>query len=184
VLARPVLVGFVAASVLLVAGCSSDQPKGTSATPRLPSAPSSVAPSLGPSAAAELEALTAYRGMWDAFVEAAKTSNAGDPALRDYASDQALSLIASGLLSDREQGRVTKGDLVLNPKVTKVKPAQEPSEATVLDCVDSTNWLLYRTSGELWDNEPGGKHRTTATVKISDGTWRVSSFILEESGTC
>jgi hypothetical protein len=182
VLTRQVLVGLVAASVLLGAGCASDEPESTSSTP--PPAAPSAPPSLGPSAAAERDALAAYRGMWSSFVEAAKTSDAGDPALRDHASDQALSLIASGLLSDREQGRVTKGDLVLNPEVTEVKPEQSPSEVTVLDCVDSTKWLLYRTSGELWDNEPGGKHRTTATVKLSDGTWKVSSFILEESGTC
>jgi hypothetical protein len=182
VLIRRVLVGLVATSVLLGAGCSSDKPESTSTTQ--PPAQPSTAPSLGPSAAAEQEALTAYRGMWSAFVEAAKTSDAGDPALRNYASDQALSLIASGLISDREQKRVTKGDLVLNPEATEVKPAQAPSEVTVLDCVDSTKWLLYRMSGELWDNEPGGKHRTTATVKRSDGTWKVSSFILEESGTC
>jgi hypothetical protein len=183
VLARPVLVRLVAVSVLLMAGCGSDKPESTSSTPP-PSAPPSAAPSLAPSAVAEVDALAAYRGMWSAFVEAAKTSDAEDPALRSYASDQALSLIASGLISDREQGRVTKGDLVLDPKVTEVKPAQAPSEATVLDCVDSTKWLLYRTSGELWDNEPGGKHRTTATVKRSGSTWKVSSFILEESGTC
>jgi hypothetical protein len=182
VLTRRVLVGLVATSVLLGAGCNSDKPESTSTTQ--PPAPPSAAPSLAPSAAAEQEALAAYRGMWSAFVEAAKTSDAEDPVLREYASDQALSLIASGLLSDRDQGKVTKGDLVLNPRVTKAKPMQAPTEVTVLDCVDSTKWLVYRTSGELWDNEPGGKHRTTATVKHSDGTWKVNSFILEESGTC
>jgi hypothetical protein len=182
VLIRRILIGLIAATVLVGAGCASDKPESASITP--PPAPPSTEPSLEPSAAAERDALSAYRGMWSAFVEAAKTSDAEDPALRSYASDQALSLIASGLISDREQGRVTKGDLILNPTVTEVKPAQAPSEATVLDCVDSTKWLLYRTSGELWDNEPGGKHRTTATVKRSDGTWKVSSFILEESGTC
>ena len=46
--------------------------------------------------------------------------------------------------------------------------AASASEATILDCVDDTNWLEYKTSGERWDNKPGGKHRTTATVKAVD----------------
>jgi hypothetical protein len=46
--------------------------------------------------------------MWNAFVEAAKTSDPVAPNLRQYASDQALKLIASSLYTDRDQGRVTK----------------------------------------------------------------------------
>ncbi|RZU48771.1 hypothetical protein EV385_0495 [Krasilnikovia cinnamomea] len=178
---RPVLVGLVAASVLLGAGCSSGKPKGAP-VPQPPS--TSSTPSLEPGATAERDALIAYRGMWSAFVEAAKTSDPEAPDLGKYASDQALRLIASGLYTDRDQGKVTKGNLILSPKVTGVKPAQAPTEVTVLDCVDSTKWLEYKVSGEPWDDKPGGKHRTTATVKNSDGTWKVSSFILEESGTC
>ncbi|MGC9667450.1 hypothetical protein ACNTMW_12945, partial [Planosporangium sp. 12N6] len=177
-----VLVGVVAGIVLLGAGCQSGK-SGDTPT-KTPSAASSATPSLGPSAAAARDALTAYRGMWNAFVEAAKTSDPDAPDLGKYASGQALRLIASGLYADRSQGKVTKGDVVLNPKVTDAKPAQAPTEVTVLDCVDSTKWLEYKASGELWDDKPGGKHRTTATVKLSDGTWKVSSFILEESGTC
>lgn len=177
---RPVLVGLIAASVLFGAGCTSDKPKNAPSSP----APTSAAPSPGPSTAAERDALIAYRGMWSSFVEAAKTSNPEAPDLPKYASNQALRLIASSLYTDRQAGKVTKGDLVLNPQVTEAKPTQAPTEVTVLDCVDSTNWLKYKTSGELWDDEPGGKHRTTATVKLTDGTWKVSSFILKESGTC
>ncbi|RZU51278.1 hypothetical protein EV385_3088 [Krasilnikovia cinnamomea] len=178
---RPVLVGFVAASVLLSAACSSDNPKVAPATQQ-PS-PSAL-PSLGPNAAAERDALIAYRGMWSAVVEAAKTSDPEAPGVRKYAMDQALRLITSSLYTDREQGKVTKGDLVLNPKVTGAKPAQAPNEVTVLDCVDSTKWLKYKTTGGLADDKPGGKHRTTATVKLTGNTWKVSSFLLEESGTC
>ena len=178
---RQLVVGLVAASVLL-AGCScggsGKAPTGT------PSATPSTTPSLGPSAAAERDAVAAYRGMWDAFVVAGKVSDPDASDLRKYASDQALKLIVSSLYTDREQGKVTKGDLLLNPKVTEVRPASAPTEATVLDCVDSTNWLKYKASGGLWDDKPGGKHRTTAMVKFADATWKVSSFILEESGTC
>ncbi|WP_412736047.1 hypothetical protein [Krasilnikovia sp. MM14-A1259] len=168
--------------LLVGAGCTSGKsdssPNGTS------SPTASSAPSLGPRAAAERDALAAYRGMWSTFVEAAKTSDAEAPELRKYASDQALRLIASGLYNDKKQGKITKGEVVLDPKVTEVKPEQVPTEVTVLDCVDTTKWLVHKASGELWDDKPGGQHRMTATVKQSDGAWKVNSFILEESGTC
>ncbi|WP_018788576.1 hypothetical protein [Micromonospora sp. CNB394] len=122
--------------------------------------------------------------MWGAFVDAAKVSNPDAPDVRRYASDQALRLIVNSLYTNREQKKVTKGSLALNPRITQVKPEQAPTEAEVLDCVDSTRWLEYKVSGGLWDDKPGGKHRTTATVKFTGGTWKVSSFILEESGTC
>ncbi|MET7820480.1 hypothetical protein [Micromonospora zamorensis] len=168
--------------MLLSTACSRGEPDESSRTTQ-PSTPATTT-SLGPSAAAEKEALTAYRGMWDAFVDAAKVSDPDAPDVRRYASDQALRLIVSSLYTNREQKKITKGSLALSPKVTQFKPEQAPTEAVVLDCVDSTQWLEYKVSGGLWDDVPGGKHRTTATVKLSGGSWKVSSFLLEESGTC
>jgi hypothetical protein len=181
-LARRAVVGPVCALVLLGAGCSASEPDAIPTGDALPPAPSST--SLGSSAAAERDALAAYRGMWSAFVEAGKTSDPDAPDLRRYASDQALRLMVGSLVTDRELTKVTKGDLVLDPKVSQVTPVEAPAEVTVLDCVDSTRLLKYRASGELWDDKPGGRHRTTATVKVADGTWKVSAFILEELGTC
>lgn len=170
-LATPLMLMAVA-----LAGCHSGG-RGHQPTASAGSATPTVSASTGGPGDA---AVAAYRGMWAAFVEAAKTSDPDAPDIRKYASDNALKLIVGGLVSNREQGKVVKGNLVLNPKATSVSA----SEATILDCVDATNWLEYKTSGELWDNKPGGKHRTTATVKAVDGTWKVSSFNLEGTGTC
>jgi hypothetical protein len=182
VLTRPVLVCLIAASVLLGAGCSSDEPKPVPATPPSPSP--SATPSLGPSAVAEQDALTAYRGMWDAFVEAAKTSDSDAPDIRKYASDQALKLIFTSLYSDRSNQHITQGELHIEPKVTALKPVDVPAEATIADCVNDETWLKYKASGGLVDDVPGGKHRTTATVKRTADGWKVASFILREKGTC
>lgn len=179
---RRVLVGLVAASVLLDAGCSSGKSK--SAPTSSPPAPSSVAPSLAPSAAAERDALAAYRGLWNAVVEAGKTSDPEDPNLRKYASDQALSLIVSSLYTDRDRKHVSLGELQIDPKVTYVKPPETPNEATVVDCVNDEKWLKHKASGGLVNDVPGGRHRTTATVKRTPGGWKVASFILKEAGTC
>ena len=69
VFTRQVLVGLLAASVLLAAGCSPDKQTNVPTGPPLAS---SSAPSIAASAAAEQDALVAYRGMWSAFVEAAQ----------------------------------------------------------------------------------------------------------------
>jgi hypothetical protein len=118
--------------------------------------------------------------MWAAFVEASKTSDPDAPDLRKYASDNALKLIVSDLVTNREQGKVVKGNVVLDPRAVTVSPA----ETTIQDCVDDSHWLEYKKTGELWDNKPGGKRRMTATVKSTAGTWAVSAFRLEGLGTC
>src|SRR5437868_5732726 len=79
VFTRQVLVGLLAASVLLAAGCSPDKRTNVPTGPPLAS---SSAPSIAAGAAAEQDALVAYRGMWKAFVEAGKTSDAESADLR------------------------------------------------------------------------------------------------------
>lgn len=179
---RQMVIGVVAVGALL-AGCTSGgsakKPTGTP-SPVSPSA----SPSLTPAGAAERDALTAYRGMWNAFVAAGKVSDPDAPDVRKYASDQALRLIVNALYTNREQKKVILGDLKIDPKVTAVSPSADPTTATISDCVDSTKWLEYKKSGGLVDNVPGGKHSTTATVKQTNGVWKVSSFFLEDAGTC
>ncbi len=164
---------------LALAGCHSGSGKqGTQPSP-VPSSPSPA-----PSAVAAAGAVAAYRGMWKAVVAASAVPDPDAPDLRRYASDDALKLIVGNLVIDRDQGKVVKGDVVLNPTVTALQPADQPTQATVTDCVDATNWLVHKKSGELWNNERGAKHHNTATVKLIDGVWKVSSFTLEKGGTC
>jgi len=122
--------------------------------------------------------------MWKAVVAASAVPDPDAPDLRRYASGAALKLIVGNLIVDRDQGKVAKGNLVTNPTVTALQPPDKPTQATITDCVDDTNWLEYKKSGELWDNQPGGKHHNTATVTLTDGVWKVSSFTLEVKGTC
>jgi hypothetical protein len=150
-----------------------------------PSASSTTSsPSPAPSALAAADAVTAYRGMWTAVVAAATVPDPDAPDLRRYASGDALKLLVGNLVIDRDQGKVVKGDVDLSPTVTALEPAEHPTQVTITDCVDATNWLEYKKSGDLWNKEPGAKHHNTAILKLTDGVWKVSSFTLEKGGTC
>ncbi|MGH3717137.1 MAG: hypothetical protein ACRDT4_27295 [Micromonosporaceae bacterium] len=131
-------------------------------------------------------ALKAYRGMWGAFAVAARTADPTSPGLKRYATGEALKIIVKSLAVDRERGYVSKGEPVLDPRVSRLKPSGRPVEATVIDCADGTRWLKYhRDSGELVDDKPGGRHKVTATVKdVGDGVWKVTYFVAEGVGTC
>jgi hypothetical protein len=122
--------------------------------------------------------------MWDSFVAAGKVSDPDAPDVRKYASNQALRLIVNDLYTNRQLKRVIRGDLKIDPQVTGVKPASDPTEAAITDCVNDEKWLVYKTSGGLVDDVPGGRHRTTATVKRTEDSWKVDSFFLEKAGTC
>lgn len=176
---RLLLVGLVAVSVLLAAGCATPRP----APVRSPAAPSPT-PSADPGAAAEQDALAAYRGMWNAFVEAAKTSDADAPQLRRYASDDALKLIVNALYTNHERGKVILGQLRIDPRITAVTPPEAPTEASVVDCVDDEDWLEYKTSGGLFNDTPGGRHPTTATVRLGSEGWQVTRFVVQGDSSC
>ncbi|MFV2021702.1 hypothetical protein [Micromonospora sp. LOL_023] len=179
---RRLMACLVGALALFATACGSDE---TYETPSTSSpATASGTPSLDPADEAERDALRAYRGMWDALVEAGKVSDPDAPDLRRHASDQALRLIVKALYINREQGEVVLGELVLDPEITALVPATDPTTATVLDCVNDENWLQYNVSGGPVNEEPGGRHRMTATVNRTAEGWRVSSFLLEETGTC
>lgn len=178
---RRIRSAVVAAALIVITGCESSHP---SAKPSRSAASPSTTPSMSANAIAERDALAAYRGMWDAWVEAGKTSNPDAPALRTYVSGDALKLIVGALATNQHNQHVSLGNVVLDPKISEVKPPEAPTMAIVKDCVNTENWLNYKASGGLVDNVPGGRRVMTATVSATDGTWKVSAFQLGRVGTC
>jgi hypothetical protein len=149
--------------------------------------PAPPAPGLTTSAPSPLvlptkDALDAYRAMWDAVVSAAKTADPDAPGLRRYATDKALARIVMVLYLDHEQDQVVLGTLAMAPSVD----AEESTgtEIHIRDCVDTSLWLVYRASGGLVDDTPGGPHATAATVTDSGGHWMVSTLDIGEVQTC
>lgn len=149
-----------------------------------PSTPTAVSRSVPASARPREAALAAYRGMWGAFAAAARSSNAADPVLARYASGGALRLLRKSLRADRAQGVVTRGRLVLNPRVTKVGPEKRPRRVWVRDCADASHWLRYERASGRRTGGKAGRHHAEALVELSGGRWRVSAFFVEKAGTC
>jgi hypothetical protein len=164
-----------------LAGCQgSDGSAGSTAQDPQPTAPSPT----DPKAEAKAAAITAYKGMWDAYAKAGETADQKDPGIRRYATGNARTRIVAALLGYREDGLVTKGHLKMSPKVTSLKPAADPTTAEILDCADSTNWTTHkRATGEKVD-EPAGRREITATVVLDHDVWKVSDFDAKDVGSC
>ena len=170
---------YAIAAIVVLAGCD----KSTSTPAPAESSISRASPTVSVDPTAEA-ALAAYRGMWDAWVEAGKTSDPDAEELRTYASGDALKTIVSALLTHREQGEVSLGEISIDPQIASVDSIGTPAVVAVSDCVNAEQWLMYKTTGELVDDEPGGKHNMTATVTPVDNLWKVTYFELGRSGTC
>lgn len=184
-----VIVGvLVAASTL--AGCSVGDPvnppppgptSGATASP----VPESSADESGADRASR-EALAAYEAMWQDFVEAGMTSDWQSSSLGRHATGIALTNLSRGLYADNYNGLVTRGEPILDPRVTSVEPVDDPTTVRVADCGDSSNWLKYRAdTGVLASDGPGGRSMITAVVeRQSDGSWKVSDYAVRDPGSC
>lgn len=182
-----VRVGVVAGGVVLattMAGCGPSRPTGGDSTAR-PSlvSPSASGSSLSPQAEVR-DAVTAYRGMWAAFIVASNAGTTNPPDLARYASGDALTILDKGLADNKAKGLTSKGTPQITPQVTSWGPTGSPTSVTVSDCADDTHWLLYTRDGHLADSTPGGRHRVTATVNNLGGRWTVTDFAAQGPGTC
>lgn len=126
------------------------------------------------------DALAAYRAMWHDLTVASRTSDASSPLLDDHARGGALELLKYGLRKSEKEGLVSKGAPKVNPEVVTAGA----DKVVLVDCVDDTGWLLYKSNGEPKDNAPGGHLKTDATVQRFRGAWKVTDLYMHETGSC
>jgi predicted small lipoprotein YifL len=156
------------------------------------SPPSTAAPSTSgtsPQAAAEQQALAAYRAAfadWVAVTSVASKSDYQNPRLADHMTGQALSQASSTIYVNTSVDQtVSKGAPVLHPTVGELIPANNPTQVVVNDCVDTSSWLLWTSDGKhLYNNTPGGRRKTQSLVVYSNGAWKVSQMYMQNVGTC
>ncbi|WP_328869646.1 hypothetical protein OHT76_05735 [Streptomyces sp. NBC_00287] len=187
------MTGWGATTALLLASCSasgttgSEPASGDATSGRAESGTTSGLPSSVPLAyAAKEQAKAAYVAMWQDMAQAGRTSDWRSPKLATHATGDALSVMSRVLYADHRNGLVSKGGPKNHPEVTLASPSARPSTVMISDCGDSTDWLQYRKdTGELADDEPGGRRAITAEVKrMEDGTWKVTRFAVERLGSC
>jgi len=177
----------VSLTTVVATGCGDDGSSAKDAPTPTRSSPSvsrSTAPPADPVAEGTRAALAAYRGMWAAFVAASNSGATNPPALVEYTGGSALPVLNRGLTANKAKALVSKGNPTISPKLTSIGPLKAPTSATILDCVDDTRWLLYRSDGRLADDVPGGRSRANATVERVGERWKVTSFALQGPGTC
>jgi hypothetical protein len=168
--------------VLVLAGCDGDRSPDATVSP--PPAGASAS-STSPQEAAKAKALAAYIGMWQAMARAGQVADPDAPALRQHADGDALRGIVAALVTYHETGVVTRGAPVLNPRVDSLYPPDEPTEANVVDCADSSNWTKHKKStGELVSADPRGRRRITALVRLIGDAWKVARFDTGDIGSC
>ncbi|MFJ6199108.1 hypothetical protein [Micromonospora sp. NPDC092111] len=167
---------------MLIGACggSGADEKSSPATPAMPTQSDETS-----TAGREEAAVTAYRGMWQAYAKAGLTANPQEPDLARFATGAALSLLTTGLAKLREDGEVIKGQPRSSPRVVAPKPSPAPEAISVLDCLNTTDFLTYKaSSGALADDTPGGNRAVRATVIRVGDVWKVSTFAAQAVGTC
>ena len=176
----------------LLAACSDPSPtpsptttfSSPSLTPTL-SPTSSPTPSVDPTiAAAEAAIAEAYRGYWDV-----KVKILADPTqdhwqeFSQFAVDVAQTDVESLALSLKNSGIAIVGKPVLDPAVKDIVPNQR---ATVVDCVDSTNWQPVFVATGKSAAQPGQALRvvTSSEVIFYNNGWVVRDSVPNRNATC
>jgi hypothetical protein len=131
-------------------------------------------------------AVTAYRGMWQAYETVAQNPDPSQPDLARYATATALQTITSGLKSLKDQGLKGTGSVAHSPQVTNISPTDAPTEIEISDCMDTSASHIVRAGpGSAYSDSPGGRRLCLATVqRQNDGSWKVTTFGVRAVGSC
>jgi hypothetical protein len=177
---RAVLIACCAAAGQ--AGCAAGTPgsQSTVLPDRTVSAPGSTAAAGDP----QVLARQAYLGMWQAFTAASRTGDYQSPSLDRYAAGAALELLIHGLYQNYREGIVTRGVPSHNVAVTMTKTSMRTPEAKVTDCSDTSGSGTYYKSGKPAAGASPGRQAVYAQVQPFDGTWKVTSLVVEKAGSC
>lgn len=178
---------LVAAAVSLAACTGDDSPGPTTATTAatIVATPTPTPTVDAATAAATAAVLAAYRGYWDAKVDAFHhPSESPGPKLQQFATDKAFGDVGTGLLTFRRNGIEVVGEPELDPKVTAIDV--KAGDATVVDCVDGTNWQPVYTKTGKSAAQPGQAERlvTTSTAIYLIDHWAIRTSVVDHGSSC
>lgn len=179
------------AAVAFLGACTTDGNE-PNPTPSRTAAPSPTAtPTPSPTAdpevaAAEAAVLEAYQGYWDAKVQAFADPSAPEaPSLPQFAVDTALADVRTSVQSLKSSGITVVGEPLLAPEVSDVVLG-DTSTATIIDCVDVSDWQpMFTESGEsAADPNQALRVLTTSTAYVYDGRWTIRSSEVDRDSSC
>lgn len=188
------LAGLGATALALVAACGSggepvELPSATSSTSSTsPVASASATPTTSGRVVhpvGEKDILGAYSGMLDAYALAAETNDTSVPGLMTYAKGDARKQLGLTLLNHRGRNLHVEGRPVSAPRIESVSPdLNAPRRAKVVDCLDTSKWLLHNADGSVLAGDRGGRRVYTAVLDNADGSWKVNTLVVQEIGSC
>ena len=133
----------------------------------------------------EEDILNAYTGMLNAYALAAETNDTSVPGLTTYAKGEARKQIGLTLLNHRGRNLHVEGRPVSSPRIESVAPdLNAPRKAKVVDCLDTSRWLLHNADGSVLAGDKGGRRVYTAVLDNADGSWKVKTLVVQEIGSC
>lgn len=125
-------------------------------------------------------AIEAYEAMWAVVVEASHEGDPNPPELELYSSGEALALMRSTLEGAVEDQAVVTGEPVLSPQMVEASD----DEVTLLDCMDSSDWIESDEGGEQESSPSGGLRKVDAQVAHDGLAWKVVDLRIWEIGSC
>uniref|UniRef100_UPI002F907E4E hypothetical protein n=1 Tax=Streptomyces cellulosae TaxID=1968 RepID=UPI002F907E4E len=169
----------------LLAGCSSSDDTKTESSAS-PSSTESASPSPDPSQEAKDEILAVYRGMWKETAKIYSSGSFKGSELTKYAGDKALAKVRVAAIYYQDNNLVVKGEPKLSPKVTALSLGTDPKTATVVDCVDSTNFVPENKDTGKKSELDGDNRRHTQTSKAqwTGKAWLIIDSTIDKDSTC
>ena len=176
----------VVVSLLVACSGSSPDAREPNASVRSTTPNSTSSPSDDATPRAKAAVLAAYQGYWSAQIEAQAHPRRRLPKELGYFSiDKAQSDIQATVLLFRSQGIRLKGKPQLAPKISEISLGSETA-ASIIDCVDSTNWKpVYVATGKS-ALAPNQEPRVVmeSTAEIYDGRWVIRTSEAHRDRTC
>ncbi|MGA5442465.1 hypothetical protein ACPCKW_23510 [Streptomyces griseoincarnatus] len=168
----------------LLAGCGSSDDTKTEASPS-PST-TSGSPSPDPTQEAKDQVLAVYQGMWKETAKIYNTGSFKGTELTKYAGDKALAKVRVAAIYYQDNNLVVKGEPKLSPKVTALSLGTDPKTATIVDCVDSTNFVPENKNTGKKSELDGDNRRHTQTSKAqwTGKAWLIIDSTIDKDSTC
>jgi hypothetical protein len=125
--------------------------------------------------------LAAYRAEQAAFREAFAKADAYSPLLAETMVNPQLQSVRRALVSAAAEGIVGVGTVQLHPRLVSING----SKAVVVDCLFSTEELIYASSGKPVPPVTPPEHDGVRSnlVEVTPGHWKVASQTVKE-GSC